>query len=126
MLAAVTEQRRLLRCADQPCRQRTRHKPALLIDLAEMRHRLLDHAPTHPDAAHQRPVAMDLAVLLACRVAQVHAPSESNSPAEGNSLGRHDMRKSAADCLQLIDLTRRASAKLAKSPASCASWATVK
>jgi hypothetical protein len=32
---------------------------------------------------------MDLAVLLASRMAQVHAPSESNSSAKGNGLGRH-------------------------------------
>jgi hypothetical protein len=35
-----------------------------------MRHRLLDHSPAHPDAAHQRPVAMDIAVLLASRVTE--------------------------------------------------------
>jgi hypothetical protein len=97
MAGTVREQRRLLRCADQPCRQRTRFEAALLIELTQMRHRLLDHPSTHPDAAHQRPVAMDLAVLLASRMAQVHAPSESNSSAKGNGLGRHYMPNSAAD-----------------------------
>ena len=39
--------------------------------------RLLDHAPPDPHAAHQTPVAMDLAVLLARRVAQIHVPYQN-------------------------------------------------
>ena len=82
MAGAVLEQRRLLRCADQSARQRARFEAAAFVEFAEMRNRLLDHSPPHPDAAHQRPVAMDLAVLLASRVAQVHAPSKSRPPAK--------------------------------------------
>jgi hypothetical protein len=93
----VLEQRRLLRCADQPRCKRARFEAAAFVEFAEPRNRLLDHSPPHPDAAHQRPVAMDLAVLLPSRMAQVHAPSESNSPAKGNGLGRHYTPNSAAD-----------------------------
>jgi hypothetical protein len=57
---------------------------------------------------------MDLAVLLASRMAQVHAPSESNSSAKGNGLGRHYMPNSAADGRQPVDLTRRAASKIGK------------
>ncbi len=53
--AAVIEQRRLFGCADQPARQRARLDAAVLIELAEMRHRLLNHPPTDPNAAHQPP-----------------------------------------------------------------------
>ena len=76
MLAAVVEQLRLLGCADQMARQRPRLKPSVLIELAKLRHRLLDHAPADAHAAHQAPVAVNLPVLLANRVAQVHAPSQ--------------------------------------------------
>jgi len=50
---------------------------AVLIELAELRHRLLNDATTDAHAAHQPPVTMDLAVLLARRVAQVHAAYQS-------------------------------------------------
>ena len=42
---------------------------------SELRYRLLNDAPTNPDAAHQAPISVDLPVLLAGRVAQVHAPN---------------------------------------------------
>ena len=58
-----------IRCA----RQRPRLQPASLVELAKLRHRLLDHTTADPHAAHQTPVAMNLAVLLPRRVAQVHA-----------------------------------------------------
>src|SRR5258708_7611503 len=41
-----------------------------------MRHRLLDDTTPDTNAAHQAPVAVNLPVLLANRVAQVHAPSK--------------------------------------------------
>src|ERR1700733_8084741 len=44
----------------------------MLIEFTELRHGLLNDSPTHPNAAHQRPVTMNLAILLAGRVAQVH------------------------------------------------------
>jgi hypothetical protein len=74
--AAVVEQRRFFRSADQPARQRARLDPSPLVELAKLRHRLLDHPPPDPNAAHQAPIAMNLPVLPANRVAQVHTPSE--------------------------------------------------
>src|ERR1700722_7283837 len=74
ILTAVVEQRRFLRGADHPPRKRERLDPAMLIELAELRDRLLDHSSANPNAAHQGPIAMDLPVLLANRMAQVHAP----------------------------------------------------
>ena len=78
--AAVIEQRRLLRRADQPARQRPRLNPAVLVKLAKMRHRLLNDATPDANAPHQTPIAVDLPILLANRMAQVHAPSEPVSP----------------------------------------------
>ena len=46
---------------------------AALVKLAKVRHRLLDDPPPHPDAAHQTPITVDLHILLASRVAQIHA-----------------------------------------------------
>ena len=68
------EQRRLLRSADHMLRQRPGCNPAALIEFAELRHRLLNDAPADTNAAHQAPIAMKLPVLLASRVAQIHAP----------------------------------------------------
>jgi hypothetical protein len=76
MFAVVVEQRRFFRDADQPARKRARLDSSALIELAKMRDRLLDHPPADPNAAHQAPIAMKLAVLLANRMAQVHAPFE--------------------------------------------------
>ena len=47
-------------------------RPALRVQLAEMRHRLLPDLPSDPHRAHQPPVGVRLAVLHARRVAQVH------------------------------------------------------
>jgi hypothetical protein len=76
MLAAVVKQPRLLWRSDQPACQRPRFNATVLVELAKMRHRLLDDAPPDAHAAHQTPVAVNLPVLLANRVAQIHAPSE--------------------------------------------------
>ena len=62
--------------ADQPTRQRPRLHATLLIQLAEMGHGLLNDPTADTDAAHQTPIAVDLPVLLANRVAQIHAPSQ--------------------------------------------------
>jgi hypothetical protein len=56
--------------------QRPRFKATTFIKFAEMRHRLLNDATPNPHAAHQTPIAMNLAVLLASRVAQIHAPNQ--------------------------------------------------
>jgi len=76
MFAPVIEQRRFFRGADQPARQRARFRPSALVELAKLRDRLLDHPSSDTNNAHQGPIAMNLPVLLANRVAQVHAPSE--------------------------------------------------
>ena len=76
MRAAVVEQLRLFRSADQMPRERAGFDPPVLVKLAEMRNRLLDHPPTDTNASYKAPITVDLAVLLANRVAQVHAPSE--------------------------------------------------
>jgi hypothetical protein len=55
--------------------QRSRLKPAVLVQFAEMRDGLLNHPPSDAHAPHQAPVAVNLAVFLANRVAQIHAPS---------------------------------------------------
>ena len=44
-------------------RKRSRLNAPALIELAKMRHCLLDNAPPDPHAAHQTPVAMNLPVL---------------------------------------------------------------
>src|SRR6476620_11876866 len=48
----------------------------MLVELANMRHRLLDDTPTDAHAADQPPIAVDLPVLPPNRVAQIHAASE--------------------------------------------------
>ncbi|HEY2183444.1 MAG TPA: hypothetical protein VGH39_00505, partial [Xanthobacteraceae bacterium] len=77
MLAAVAEQGRLLRRADQPSRECPRLNPPVLIKLTKLCYRLLNNAPTDTNAAYEAPIAVNLPVLPYCRVAQIHAP-ESN------------------------------------------------
>ena len=79
LLAVVIEQRRFFGSADQPARQRARLGPSALVELAKLRNRLLDHPSSDTNAAHQGPIEMNLPVLLANRVAQVHAPFEPTS-----------------------------------------------
>src|SRR5215831_2535390 len=78
--AAVIKQLRLLGNANQMTRQRPRLNSTLLIQFAQMRHCLLDDAPADTNTAHQPPVTVNLAVLLANRTAQIHAPSEPTAP----------------------------------------------
>jgi hypothetical protein len=68
MFAAVVEQLCLFRYADQPVRKRPRLNPTMLIKLTKMRNRLLNDTTSDAHAAHQAPIAMNLAVLLANRV----------------------------------------------------------
>jgi hypothetical protein len=76
MSAAVVKKLRPLGSADQVLRQRPGFDAATLVEFAEMRHGLLNDATTNPNATHQTPIAMNLAVLLAGRVAQIHAPNQ--------------------------------------------------
>lgn len=73
-IGEVSEQLPLLRLTDQMARQRPGLESTVLIELPQFRHGLLKDAPTDADDAHQAPVAMSLAVLLAGRIAQVHGP----------------------------------------------------
>ena len=75
-------------CSGVPISRRAsppRLNTSVLIELAKMRHRLLDDAPPDTHAAHQAPIAVDFPVLLANRVAQVHAPSEPAPQAKENT-----------------------------------------
>ena len=74
--AAVVEQLRLLRRADQMSGQLPRFKPPLHVEFAKMCDRLLNNPPPDPHAPNQTPVAMRLAVLSPNRVAQIHVPSQ--------------------------------------------------
>jgi hypothetical protein len=53
-------------------RASARLDPSELIEIAEV----LDHPPSDAPAARQSPIAPNLAILPAKRMAQVHAPSE--------------------------------------------------
>jgi hypothetical protein len=77
MFAAVVKKLRLFGSADHMPRQRPRFNTTAFIEFAEMRHRLLNDATTDPHAAHQTPIAMNLSVLLASRVAQIHAANQN-------------------------------------------------
>jgi hypothetical protein len=74
LLAAIIEQPRALGSADQPVRQRPCPHATLLIEFAELRHRLLNDPTTNTHAAHNSPIAMNLAVFAYRGVAQIHAP----------------------------------------------------
>jgi hypothetical protein len=89
MLLAVVEQPGQLGFTDQMARQRPRPKPTPRVELAKLRHRLLDDAATDPNAAHKTPVAMDFAVLPSRRVAQVHALITTQPTSNENGDGRH-------------------------------------
>src|SRR5438105_2150093 len=88
-----------------------------------MRHRLLDDAPPNPHAAHQAPIAVNLSILLANRVAQVHAPSEP--PPQPKKIPKVVTTRSNHPRASSNPLIRLASspAKLQKQPPNCASWA---
>ena len=69
MFAALVEQRRLLGSTDQSARKSPRLNTSVLIELAKMRHRLLDDAPADTHAVHQAPIAVTFPSFLQIRVA---------------------------------------------------------
>ena len=75
--AAIVEQLRLLGGANQAARECPGLELAVLVELAQLRYRLLNHPPPDAHAAHQAPVPVNLAVLLARSVAQVHATDQN-------------------------------------------------
>jgi hypothetical protein len=83
LCASVVEQRCLLRGADQPSRKGPCLNASILIELAKVRHRLLDDASPDTHAAHEPPIAVKLPVLPYRRGAQVHAPNQIRLVASG-------------------------------------------
>ncbi len=79
---AVVEQIRLLGFANERARQRACAQASRFIELAQVRDRLLYHATADAYRAHQPPGAMDLAVLLSRRVAQVHRCASERTPTQ--------------------------------------------
>ena len=123
MVAAVIEQRRLLRGADQSASQRPRLNAAALVQFAEMRYGLLNDAAPDANAPHQTPIAVDLPILLANRMAQVHAPSQPRPP--GKKIPKVVTTRSnrpRKPSNQLIRFTPPPAKSQKRSP-SCASWA---
>ena len=53
-------------------RKRPRLNATMLVDLAEMRHRLLNDTTPDANAAHQPPIAVNLPILARRRVPQIH------------------------------------------------------
>src|SRR5271157_4057538 len=122
MVTAVVEQRRFFRGAEQPARQRARLDPPALVELAKMRDRLLDHPPPNPNAAHQGPIAMNLPVLLANRMTQVHASSE---PTKGRQKSPKVVTTRSKPPRGPSNYLIRLASTCAKSrnpPPNCASW----
>ena len=74
--ATVVEQLRVFRSADQTPREPACFDAAPLVKLTQMRHRLLNDPPSNSNAANQAPIAVDLPVLPARRVAQIHAANQ--------------------------------------------------
>ena len=88
----------LLTPAGDRARQDPGPRAALGIELAEVRHGLLDHLPPDAHRAHETPVGVRLPVLHARRVAQVHPPRLcAVRAAQVNQLGRHYMPTSGSD-----------------------------
>src|SRR5260221_6766507 len=90
-----------------------------------MRHRLLDDTTPDTNAAHQTPIAVNLPVLLANRVAQVHAPSEP--PPQRKKIPKVVTTRSNHPPAPSNPLIRLAPsrAKSQKPPPNCASWVRV-
>src|SRR5262245_14717966 len=123
MFAAIIEQWRLLGSTDQSARKNSRLNASVLIELTQMRHRLLDDASPDAHAAYQAPIAMNLSVLLANRVAQVHAPSEPRpQPKKIPKVVTTRSNHPRAPSNPLI-LVASPPAKPQKPPPNCASWA---
>jgi hypothetical protein len=88
MFAAIIEQLRALRRADQMLRQCLGLDAAACIEFSEMCHRLLNDPSSNSHAAHQPPIAVNLAVLSKRRVAQIHSrESKYDPPIRENTLG---------------------------------------
>jgi hypothetical protein len=101
---AVVEKTGLLRPPDQLPSERSRLQPTSCIQLAKLRHRLLDHPATDSHTAHKTPIAVDFAVLPHCRVAQVHALISTQPRAKENRDGWHYTPIRLSPAIQPFDL----------------------
>src|SRR6516164_639964 len=121
--AAVIKQWRPLGNANQMSCQCPCCHTALFIQCTEMRNHLLNHTPTNADAAHKAPIAMNLPILLANRVAQIHAPSEPIAPhnkiPKVVTTPRNHPRTPPTRLIRFGPVARI----LSKPPSTCASWA---
>src|SRR6516165_6746094 len=121
--AVVIKQLRPLGNADQMSRQCPCRHTALFIQFTEMRNHLLNHTPTDADAANKAPIAMNLPILLANRVAQIHAPSEPIAPPNKIpkvvTTPRNHPRTPPNRLIRFGPVARI----LSKPPSTCASWA---
>jgi hypothetical protein len=52
---------------------------SVLIELAEVGYHLLNDATTDANTANKAPIAVNLSVLLANHMAQIHAPTRENT-----------------------------------------------
>jgi hypothetical protein len=123
--AAVVEQLRLLRRADQMTGQCPRFQPTSRVEIAKMGDGLLNDPTPDPHTAHQAPVAVNLTVLSANRGAQIHAPSQPPKPLKKMPLvgtTRPIPPSRPANILIGLDPPRR---KNQEAPSNCASWAMV-
>ena len=89
-------------------------EPTMFVELTEVSHRLLNDAPPDAHAAHKAPRAVNLSVLLANRMAQIHAPSQSPPKQKRNNQGRHYTLKPRLRANQPFDPTHSTSRKIAK------------
>src|SRR5262249_27650037 len=110
---------------DQMARQCPRLKPAPRVQFAKLRHRLLDDTTAEPHAAHKTPVAMDFAVLLQRRVAQVHALITTQPSSNENGEGWHYTPSPSPRPFQPFDLAQPGRSKKEKLTSNCASWVKI-
>jgi hypothetical protein len=73
---------------DQPSRQLPRLNPAVLVEFATLRQRLLDDTTPDANAASQAPIAVSLSVFLANRLGR-YMRHQTTSAAKENTQGRH-------------------------------------
>jgi hypothetical protein len=71
---AVVEQRCIFGRADQMPRRCPCFEAIPLVKIAQLGHGLLDHPTSNAHAAHQSPMAVNLAVFADCRVRKYMAP----------------------------------------------------
>ena len=91
-----------------------------------MRDRRLDYPPANAYRTYQAPATMDLAVLLARRIAQLHGRASERIPTRlpRGKVGTTHCFAHHAQRNSMIPLTR-SPAKTAKQGSNCSSWASL-